>query len=173
MKPIEELGISPAPWHDIKITSTYIDSKGYVIGRGLGTHSKIRMHRLVMEKHLGRRLLPTEDVHHKDGDKTNNNISNLEIIKHGDHSVITNKGRDYKNGYQLSLKEEERERRREWGRSVLSEANRKLNELRKTGVQSVQPTTEQMKRRFWAKRWRANQKVRKARAALEKAGGAE
>lgn len=168
MKTLEQLGISPAPWKKIKITSTYVDSKGYVIGRGIGSHSKIRMHRLVMERHLGRKLLPTEDVHHKDGDKTNNSISNLEIVKHGDHTVITNKGRVYKNGYQLNLTEEERERRRMWGRSVLSEANRKINESKKTGAWIANPTEEQIKRRFWAKRWRANQKYR---AALEKAGG--
>lgn len=36
-------------------------------------------HRLVMEQHLGRKLLPKENVHHKDGDRLNNDISNLEL----------------------------------------------------------------------------------------------
>jgi hypothetical protein len=37
-------------------------------------------HRYVMELHLGRKLLPTEVVHHKDGDVANNVIDNLELI---------------------------------------------------------------------------------------------
>ena len=43
-------------------------------------------HRVVMERKLGRRLLPTEVVHHRDGDVTNNDPSNLELLGGlGDH----------------------------------------------------------------------------------------
>lgn len=41
--------------------------------------------RLLMEEHIGRKLLPNEDVHHKDGNFDNNDISNLEIALHGEH----------------------------------------------------------------------------------------
>lgn len=37
-------------------------------------------HRYIMEQHLGRKLLPTEIIHHKDGNKLNNTIDNLEIM---------------------------------------------------------------------------------------------
>lgn len=37
-------------------------------------------HRLVMEKHIGRELETTEDVHHLDGDKTNNSLDNLMLF---------------------------------------------------------------------------------------------
>ena len=45
-------------------------------------------HRLVMEKKIGRYLMPTEVVHHRDEDKKNNIISNLELIEStGKHFV--------------------------------------------------------------------------------------
>lgn len=39
----------------------------------------VREHTIVMEEKLGRYLLPTENVHHKDGNKMNNKPDNLEL----------------------------------------------------------------------------------------------
>ena len=50
-----------------------------------GVHTSKSYPRFLMEKYVGRPLLLNEDVHHKDGDVTNNNINNLEIVKHGEH----------------------------------------------------------------------------------------
>ena len=47
---------------------------------------KVDEHRYVMEQHLGRPLEPNEVVHHKDGDKRNNDIDNLELTSRSEHS---------------------------------------------------------------------------------------
>jgi hypothetical protein len=36
-------------------------------------------HRLVMEQYLGRTLVEGENVHHKDGNRANNEVDNLEL----------------------------------------------------------------------------------------------
>lgn len=45
-------------------------------------------HRVVMERHIGRPLRKGEHVHHIDEDKTNNDISNLQIVSPEEHGRI-------------------------------------------------------------------------------------
>lgn len=50
------------------------------------------VHRVVMEKHLGRKLTSKEVAHHKDGNTENNDIKNLELMSLSEHSAMHMKG---------------------------------------------------------------------------------
>jgi len=73
----------------------WICKKGYVVGRVWVGEKKrhVKQHRLLMERHLGRMLLASEDVHHVNGVKTDNRLENLMVIERGAHSRITNHNR--------------------------------------------------------------------------------
>jgi len=56
--------------------------------------SYVAVHRLVMEQILGRYLLPSEVVDHIDGNRQNNDPSNLRVFaSNGEHLAATLKGR--------------------------------------------------------------------------------
>lgn len=64
----------------------YVTSHGYVRINVDGKGS-VYQHRRVMEEHLGRDLLPNEHVHHRNGDKRDNRIDNLELTTVDTHHV--------------------------------------------------------------------------------------
>jgi hypothetical protein len=85
----------------------WVNNRGYVEGRVWlpdGTQRRVKQHRYLLEAALGRPLLATEDVHHRDGNKSNNALENLEIVPHGAHSTRTNKTRPYPKGYKCKAR---------------------------------------------------------------------
>lgn len=76
-----------------------IDKDGYVLVKAndhpnCDRHGYVREHRLVMERTLGRLLTADEVVHHKDGDKQNNDPDNLEVYpRNSQHLAETLKGK--------------------------------------------------------------------------------
>jgi len=67
-----------------------ITFQGYKAHRVNGKY--ILEHRLIMEKHIGRKLKRNEVVHHKDENKLNNNLDNLVLMTKKEHDAYhTNK----------------------------------------------------------------------------------
>src|SRR5690349_5551281 len=67
----------------------WVDKRGYrwlYVNENGGKRAR-REHRVIMEKHLSRKLEPWELVHHKDGDKSNNYLDNLEVMEWGIHTT--------------------------------------------------------------------------------------
>ena len=72
----------------------WISNTGYKILEmvNLTGGKKVTEQDFVMEKQLGRRLKENEVVHHKDGNKLNNDISNLKVMSRGEHARYHNFG---------------------------------------------------------------------------------
>lgn len=83
----------------------YIDSKGYWCFSA-GIHRGKRVHRVLMEKWIGRALRKDEVIHHADGNKLNNSRKNLVLMSEKEHNAVSAKQRWFLKTHDISAKKE-------------------------------------------------------------------
>jgi hypothetical protein len=85
---------------------TRVDSAGYLVIKA-GPHRDKRVHILVAEAMLKRKLLPDEDVDHYNGDKLDCEWTNLRVRGKSEHGAVSNRQKWF-------LEHREEHERKQW-----------------------------------------------------------
>lgn len=75
----------------------YLNKSGYFVVRQTNGYEK-PLHRILVENNIGRPLKNTEQVHHKNGIKTDNRLTNLQVVTKSAHAILHRAYRDKKRG---------------------------------------------------------------------------
>lgn len=116
------------------ITTKYGTAKihnGYwtITTRKEGNHRK-RLHRLIYEDYYSLSLSSDDAIHHKDGNKLNNQIDNLERMSISEHITHHNMGNQYFLGKKMSKEHKAKISQAKKGHEVTEETKQKISKTR-------------------------------------------
>lgn len=97
-----------------------VDKSGYLVVKA-GPCRDIRVHTLVAEAMLGRKLRSDEDVDHYDGDKLNPVWTNLRVRGKAEHGAVSNRQRWF-------LEHREQAERKQWEEWINNGGDKPLTE---------------------------------------------
>ena len=122
--------------HDQDMVRTRPD--GYISVRCPCCGSWRLEHREVMKRHIGRLLRSDEYVHHKDGNRSNNSIDNLEIVSREEHARRHGQGRVFTNERKANIS------KALTGKVMTDEVKMKISRANKGRVQTPEEKEKQI-----------------------------
>ena len=90
---------------DTKFGRASINQRGYydIVSQKEGNFRK-KLHRLIYEDYNGVTLMPWVDIHHKNGNKLDNSIENLEMIPHDLHTQLHHTGKTFSHTLESNMR---------------------------------------------------------------------